>query len=113
MNTFTIAGTEYPIVAPKGRRGRRATAFILGQFGEEGNVTNKDIFTLFGSDEFEDHLPDLLGVPSGVLDESGDTGEIMTALFACIEQIYESLSREDTATALKNSTGTPEEKPDK
>jgi hypothetical protein len=109
MNSFTIDEKEYPIVAPKGRKGRRATAFILGKFGEEGNVTDRDIFALFGSDEFEDHLPDLLGVPSEILDESGDTGEIMNALFACIEQIYESLSKENIATALKNSEGTPEE----
>ena len=108
MDTFTIGKEEYPIVAPKGRKGRRATAFILGQFGQEGVVTNESIFKLFGSDEFEDHLPDLLGVSADVLDKSGDTGEIMTALFACIEQIYASLSKEDVETAVKNSKGTPE-----
>ena len=56
MDKFKIGDQEYPIVAPKGRKGRRATAFILGEFGDQGQVALSDLFVLFGSDEFESHF---------------------------------------------------------
>lgn len=113
MDMFTIGDHEYPIVAPKGRKGRKATSYVLGQFGDKGEVSNLELFSLFGSDEFEANLPTLLGVPDKVLDEEGDSGEILNALMKCIEKIYESLGRDDVETALKNSEGTSKEEDEK
>jgi len=107
-DTFTISGKEYPYAAPRGKNGRRATAYLLSVLGSDfsGGDQNKFmglITQMFQQEEFERHLPSLLGVDAKTLEEEGDLGEILQAVLGQVERIFRTFNREDVSTALKNS----------
>jgi len=110
--TFTIGSKEYPYAAPKGKNGRRATAYLLSVLGTDFSGDSQAKFMqvitqMFQEENFERHLPALLGVDAKLLEDEGDLGEILQAVLGQVERIFKAFNREDVSTALKNSPDEP------
>lgn len=100
---FKLGDKEYPVVMPKGKRGRRATNFVLARLGAS-NVDVNVIVNLLNDEEFEaQHLPVLLGVDQTVLETEGTTMEIIEALLKIMALMFQTMSTPEVETALKNS----------
>lgn len=104
MDTFTISGEEHEIVLPKGKKGRKATNFLLKNLGGTESVGIDSIINLLESDEFEQHhMPAILGLKKEYLDEEGTTMELIQALMKVIDSMLKGLDEPEVQTALKNS----------
>lgn len=113
MPSFKIGGEEYEVVAPKGKKGRKATGYVLERFGVASSGTELDsaaLFALIGDDEFEDHyMAPFLGIEKDILDEEGTTIEILNGIMAVFGVLMEGMETEEVDAALKNSTAESEE----
>jgi hypothetical protein len=101
--TFTFGGKEYPVVAPKGRKGRKATAWLMNQFGSGEEADSSAFLDVFEGDELDEHLPTLLGLPDNVIEEEGDLGEMFTAVMAVVSVVTSKMSAPEVDAAAKNS----------
>jgi len=101
---FRIGDKEYPVVMPRGRKGRRATNFLLARLGAS-NVDLGVIANLLNDEEFEaQHLPVLLGIGPDVLETEGTTVEVLDALMKVINEMFKGFGTPEMDAALKNST---------
>jgi hypothetical protein len=103
-NTFKIGEEEFPIVAPRGRKGRKATNYLMAKLGSGTDAD--DIFELLSDEHFELHLPVLLGVDEKFLEENGTSFEIMSAVFSVINEMNQAFDMPEVDAALKNSEDT-------
>lgn len=99
---INIGDRELEIKAPKGRKGRKATNYLLKMLGSgEANVS--DIVSLLEDPTFEsEHLPVLLGTSTDFLEEEGTTTEIINAITAVITEMFEGFATPEVDAAVKN-----------
>ena len=89
-------------MVPKGKKGRKATNYLLAYFGGGTEVPVSAITAMMDEPSFEQHLPVLLNLDPQILDEGGTTVEIIQALMGVIEEMFRAFGTEEVETALKN-----------
>lgn len=112
MATFKIGGEEYEVKVPKGKKGRKATNYLLAKFGneEESGFDLTGIINLLDESQFEDvHLPALLGLDKKFLEEEGTTAELIAAITTVISELFKGFETEEMQAALGNSEEAQEE----
>lgn len=106
--TFKLGDNEYPLVLPRGRKGRKATNFLLSKFGDAGADVG-GIIDIMDSDEFEEkHLPVILGIDKKILEEEGTSGEILQVIMMVVSELFSALEEPDVEEAVKNSSAAQE-----
>ena len=112
MPSFKIGDKKYEAIAPKGKKGRKATGFVLERFGISSggsDLNATDIFALIGDDEFEDHyMAPFLGIDKNILAEDGTTIEILNGIMEVFTVLMEGMETDEVDAALKNSTAEQE-----
>jgi len=101
--TFTFDGKKYPVKAPGGKVGRKATAWLMKQFGSGGEADTSAVMDLVENDQFDEYLPTLLGLDKQIIDEGGDLGEMFSAIMAVVEDVTSKMSTKEVDAAAKNS----------
>jgi len=108
--TFKISGEEHPVTVPKGKKGRRATNYLLSKLGGASGEGLDGIVGLLDDPEFENiHMPIILGLSEKYLEEEGTTIELVNALTTIIGQMFEGFKEPEVEAALGNSEVAQEE----
>jgi len=102
-DTFVFGGMEHPVKPPKGRAGRKATAWLMKQFGSGDEADTSAVMDLMDDEQFNDYLPTLLGLEPEFIEEEGDLGEMFGAIMSVISAVTAKMSSEEVDAAAKNS----------
>lgn len=113
MSVFKVKDKEYKIQQPRGRKGRRATNWLIAKVsemretdGSEGAEVAK-LTALVDDDQFLDHhLKAFVGDEvAKEVDENATVGEMLSMLTAIIQEVFEGFEVPEVDAALKNSEG--------
>lgn len=114
MAVFEVDGQEYEILEPRGRKGRKATNWLISSMGQiTGDESEVGIDRLTGliddADFLDIHLAAFVGKDAAKkIDEDATTGEMLTGILQIVEEVFESFAVPEVEAAVKNSNDTQE-----
>lgn len=109
--TFKIGGKEFGVKSPAGKKGRRATAYVLKRIRSVGDeeATAERFMDLLTEPEFEDHhLSAFIGVQDSFLETHGDLMEILNAVARTFAALMAGMESPEQEAAQKNLPSTQE-----
>ena len=116
MAVFVVEGEEYEILEPRGRKGRKATSWLLSNIGDLTGAESDEaginrLISLVDNEEFlEHHLIVFVGKDAAKkIDERATTAEMLAGILDIINEVFEGFSAPEVEAAVKNSGDTQAE----